>query len=59
LSTVEEALAVQVHLTSEDPHRIEFIYCSAGGNEEKKAETDGSERICEIVNPPIKKATGV
>lgn len=48
-----------MHLTGEDPYRLEFIYFSAGGNKEKEAETDGSERVCEIVNPPIKKATGV
>lgn len=48
-----------MRLTGEDPHCLEFIYFSAGCNEKKDAETDGSERICEIVNLPIKKATGV
>lgn len=42
-------------MTGEDPRCLGFIYFSAGGNEEKETETDGSERICEIVNPPIKR----
>lgn len=44
-----------MHLTGEDPHCLEFIYFSAGGNKEKGTETDRSERIYENVNPPIKK----
>lgn len=48
-----------MRLTGEDPHCLELIYFSAGGNEEKKAETGGSERICEIVSPPTKMAIGV
>lgn len=46
-----------MHLTGEDPQCLKFIYFSAGGNKEKEDETDASERICEIVSPPIKKAT--